>query len=200
MGAEIHEINIRVKYVLTTLHQILVIVLKFAVKNHDHCSDKNDLEKGLAEIVQKNLDKFKKTSLFKEHHYKKYFYDPDPIDVKKSVPKARINFDTLDVSSLSLLITKEFIYHNSYFKLCKCCDKCKHGECSNIKDPHGKCQKKANCDYDGKCTRCNSVSCSVVNIKRFCNVVKSFRDCFAHDQKIVYKDLASPKPSLVIDQ
>lgn len=185
----LHELDIRIKYILNILHQVLVLLLKYIVKNHKHCTNKNDIGKGLVEVLDKNFKDFKETKLFKDQVYKKHFCVVDPITKKLTKKlKTSIDLESLDISVLTLLLTKKFIYLKS--NLNQCCANCKHDKCScglDFKD----CPKKSNCSL-GKCcsATCNSTSCNVVNILKFCDIARSMRNCFAHaSNNVLYQDL-----------
>lgn len=178
MPAAVHELYFRTKYILYLLHQILVFLLKFILKNH-YASNK-DLENVLSDIIKNNLGKFKATDLYKRDHYKKFFGHSDPNNIGIFLVKAKIPIDKLDVSSLCLLIQKDFIFTKTQ-NACRCCQNCKHNEIGS-------------CEYE-KCKGCNK-ECKVVHIKKFRKMVKCFRDCFSHDTQTVYESLASGKGDL----
>ena len=74
----IHHIDIRVKYLLKILHEILVLLLKCVIKNFDGPIDKADLGKGLSEILgDKNFQKLK-NSLSKDKIFRERFFQLNP--------------------------------------------------------------------------------------------------------------------------
>lgn len=186
MAATIHELSIQSKHTLCILHKILVILVKFVLKNHD-AGDK-DLEKVLSDIIKQNLVEFQNTGLYRQENYRKYFADPDPCNPDAFVIKDKIPIDTLDVSSLCLLLitvktetkTRAFIFKRTQ-DVSRCCKHCKHKE-------------TASCEYE-QCKSCKK-ECKMIHIKKFCKMVKCFRDCFAHDSTTVYESLASGKGGL----
>ena len=184
MVVKIHDLDIRVKYTLQLLHQVLVLVLKFVIKNHKHCSDKVDLGKGLSEVLQKNFQDFKGTKLYKELNYKQHFID------STNKLKTTIYIESLDISILTLLITEKFIYEKSH--LTKCCSNCKHNKCSCGLNPKD-CPNKANC---GLSCSCKAAPCDVVRILKFCSVARSLRNCFAHAADDVYQKLENKNGGL----
>ena len=186
MAVKIHDLDIRVKYILQLLHQVLVLVLKFVIKNHNHCSDKNDLGKGLSEVLQKNFKDFKDTKLYKELNYKQHFLN------SANKLKTTIDIESLDISILTLLITKKFIFEKS--NLTKCCPNCKHNKCSCGLDPKD-CPNKANCELIN-CEACKASLCGVVIILKFCGVARSLRNCFAHAADDVYQKLENKNGGL----
>ena len=186
-GNKIYPTDIRVKYILQILHQVLVVLLKFLVKKHPHCSDKNDLEKSLSEVLGKNFKDFKGSKLFTDLNYRRHFCFVDLNNTKKLTNqlKATIDIESLDIAVLTLLVTKKFIFEKS--NLTKCCSNCKHNKCSCGLDPKD-CPNKANCGLIN-CPACKKSSCGVVTILKFCNVARSLRNCFAHAADDVYQKL-----------
>ena len=191
MKVKIHHIDIRVKYIIQILHNVLVLVLKFLIKNHQQCNDKVDLEKGLAEVLKKNESEFKKTKLFSDPNYKSHFCLVDlHTNNLTNTLKATIDIESLDIAVLTLLIKKKFIFEKS--NLTKCCSNCKHNKCSCGLDPKD-CPKKANCGLN--CS-CKSGSCGVVTILNFCSVARSLRNCFSHATYDVYQKLENKNGDL----
>ena len=189
----IHELDIRIKYILYILHQVLILLLKYVIKNHKHCTNKIDIGKGLVEVLDKNFKDFKGTKLFKDQIYKKHFFVVDPNTNKLTNKlKATIKLESLDISVLTLLLTKKFIYSKS--NLNKCCGDCNHTHCScgiNPKD----CTKKSNCDLSD-CLNCKS-SCNLTKILKFCEIARSLRNCFAHaSDNLVYQNLENGNANL----
>ena len=193
MVVKIHDIDIRVKYIVQLLHQVLVLVLKFLIANHkQNSSYKNELGKGLSEVLQKNFEAFKGTPLFKDQNYKRHFclVDPHTTTLTNKL-KITIDIESLDISILTLLIlTKNFIFEKS--NLSKCCSNCKHNKCSCGLIPKD-CPMKANC---GLICSCKDLSCGVVNILNFCSVARSLRNCFAHAADDVYQKLENKQGDL----
>ena len=190
MVVKIHDLDIRVKYTLQLLHQVLVLVLKFVIKNHKQCIDKVDLGKSLAEVLNKNQREFKKTKLFSDPNYKRHFCLVDPhTNNLTSTLKATIDIESLDIAILTLLITKKFIFEKS--NLTKCCSNCKHNKCSCGLDP--KDGHKANC---GLSCSCKESLCGVVRVLKFCGVARSLRNCFAHAADDVYQKLENKNGGL----
>ena len=191
MVAKIYDTEIRVKYILRLLHQILVFILKFLIKNHKQCIDKVDLGKSLAEVLKKNEREFKKTKLFSDPNYKRHFclVDPHTNNLTNAL-KATVDIESLDIAILTLLITKKFIFEKSH--LTKCCSNCKHNKCSCGLDPKD-CPNKANC---GLSCSCKVAPCDVVRILKFCSVARSLRNCFAHATDVVYQTLQSKRGGL----
>ena len=174
----LHELDIRIKYVLNILHQVLILLLKFMIKNHKHCiNNKVDIGKGLVEVLNKNLREFKGTKLCTDPIYKKHFFaiNPNTNKLTKNL-KTSIELESLDISVLTLLLKKKFIYKKTILK--QCCVNCKHDKCSCGLDPKI-CDKKSNCGLGG-CLNCNSSSCYLVKILNFCDISRSLRNCFAH--------------------
>ena len=184
MVVKIHDLDIRVKYILQLLHQVLVLVLKFVIKNNKHCSNKNDLGKGLSEVLQK-FQNFQDTKLYEELNYKQHFID------STNKLKTTIDIKSLDISILTLLITEKFIYEKSNLTKCstKCCSICK---CSCGLNPKY-CPNKANC---GLSCSCKAAPCDVVRILKFCSVTRSLRNCFAHATDDVYQKLENQNGGL----
>ena len=181
MAATIDELRIQTRHTLCTLHKILVVLLKFVVKNHKIAiaNGDKDLEEILSNIVKKHFDEFKKTPLYKQENYKKYFGDLDPY-TKAFTVKANIHINKLDVSSLCLLIPKDFIFKDTQ-NISRCCQNCKHEELESFNFT--------------ECKGCNK-KCKMMHIKIFCKLVKCFRDCFAHDNDAVYESLVAGKGGL----
>ena len=184
------ELSTQTKYTLCKLHEGLVLLVKFVLNNYkkENVIEK-DLETVLSGIIKSNLVKFKKTGLYKQENYRKNFGDIDPSNPKTFVVKPQICIDSLDVSSLCLLLitptntetkTKAFIFEATQ-KVTRCCYHCKHEELPNHK-------------YK-RCNGCKK-ECNMIHIITFCKMVKFFRDCFAHDSKTVYESLTSEKACL----
>ena len=152
---EIHEINLRSNHLSLTLHEILVLVLKYSISLHDDCKTKNDLNVGLAEVIAANNRSFNnpKGPIQKCDHHKKHFYDGDK-NLKNS-----IDIEKLDIQVLVILLRTKFIYtpsnksvlEPSIFLTHRCCKGCKHDKCLCGKeiDTKESCKNnKANCGYD----------------------------------------------------
>ena len=149
MPDKVHEIKIRSNHLLLTLHEILILVLKYSISLHDACKNKNDLNVGLAEVIAANIQNFrKKKSIQNNTNYKKYFYDGNG-QLKNS-----IEIEKLDISILVILNRTKFISSpptstNPLFLHRKCCIGCKHDKCfcGDTVDQEFSCKKKANCGY-----------------------------------------------------
>ena len=167
MPDKVHEIKIRSNQLLLTLHEILILVLKYSISLHDACKNKKDLNVGLAEVIAANTKKFDKNkSIQKNAHYKKYFYDVN------GKLKNSIEIKKLDISVLVILIKIKFISSsstsaNSLFLQSRCCVDCIHDKCfCGVKvDPDISCKKKANCGYiacaSGLCFPSMNWKCSI---------------------------------------
>ena len=189
------ELNIRVKYTMLILHDILLVVLKFVVKNHQQCSTKTDLEIGLSEIVSGMFVKFKGTKLFKEKHYKLYFCDLDKA-TGEDVPKPKIDFKSMDISSLVMLILSPFIRKDSYENFKCCINNCKHDKCSCTEESRHETCGYGKDETKHKKSMKNNVleeNCIIFSIKQFCLVVRNFRNSFSHDNEELYKLLETGK-------
>ena len=153
---KVHEIKIRSNHLLLTLHKILILVLKYSISLHDACKNKGDLNIGLAEVIAANIQNFfKKKSIQKNAHYKKYFYDG------KGQLKNSIEIEKLDISILVILTRTKFIASpptstNPLFLHRKCCIGCKHDKCfcGDMVDQEFSCMKKANCGYEACASNC----------------------------------------------
>ena len=113
--ATIHHIDIRVKYILKILHEILVLAMKYVIKNYNDQIDQTDLGKGLSEILGNENEKLKK-SLFKDRISKNHFFENPQIN---DLLKPSIEIESLDISILTKLLSDIV----SKSKL-KCCNEC----------------------------------------------------------------------------
>ena len=178
----IHHIDIRVKYLLKILHEILVLLLKCVIKNYNGQIDKADLGKGLSEILgNKNFQKLK-NSLSKDGIFKECFFQINP-QTNISQLKPSIEIESLDISILTKLLSDIVSKSNL-----KCCVKCSHKKCSCGLDTKD-CPNKSNCGLKD-CVSCSKSSpCYLMIILKFCGVVRSLRNCFAHASGDVYDKL-----------
>ena len=179
---DIHDIDIRVKYLLKILHEILVLLLKCVIKNYDGQIDKADLGKGLSEILDdKNFQKLK-NSLSKDGIFRERFFQLNP-QTNISQLKPSIEIESLDISIMTNLINN-IISKSSL----KCCSKCSHKKCSCGLDTK-ECPKKSNCGLKD-CVSCSKpFQCYLMIILKFCGVARSLRNCFAHASEDVYDKL-----------
>ena len=148
----LHDIEIRIRYVLQILHDILVLLLKVALTLNDECIDKVDLNIGLAEVISKNQNKFKsKKNIHDNEHYKKHFYDK-----RTGLLKTTNKIEELDITVLVILVKTNFISRSktsvkSLLKEFGCCGDCLHEFCMcgfNITNVRNHCPKKANCKME----------------------------------------------------
>ena len=178
----IHHIDIRVKYLFNILHEILVLLLKFVIKNYNGQIDKTDFGKGLSEILGDKQFQKLKNSLSKDGIFKVHFFQLNPQPNMLQL-KPSIEIDSLDISILTNLLNN--IISNSNLK---CCSKCSHKKCS-CGLVTTDCPNKANCDLH-KCVSCSKpLPCNLMIILKFCNIIRSLRNCFAHPSKDVYDNL-----------
>ena len=182
MSSAIHHIDIRVKYMLKIVHDILVLLVKCVIKNHNGQVDKSDLGKGLSGILgDKKLHKLKDI-LFKDRIYKEHFFI-DPQTNNQLKPSIKIK--SLDISILIKLIDNIIFMSN----LSKCCYNCNHKKCSCGKDvKKDTCPDRSNCDLTD-CPSCKTSPCNLKKILKFCRVVRSLRNCFAHADEDIYDKL-----------
>ena len=172
MMTQIHEIEIRFKCILKTLHGLLNFVLKFAVEKHeDDCKTAPDLDTRLAKIIfnPSNKSKFEKKKMFVEdRNYRKHFYGDD----KNNSNKAKVAIENLDVTVLSNMITLPFMCKKSFYKYCQCCVGCKHTcKCGQDFLFNKKCSDKSNCPYDA-CRGCTSSEpCEYMEIIKFVKIL-----------------------------
>ena len=191
MASAIHHIDIRVKYMLKIVHDILVLLVKCVIKNFDGKINKNDLNKGLSEILcDKKLQKFK-DKLLKDPINEEHFFMVSP-QTNNLQLKPSIYFESLDISILIRLLDNIVSMSN----LSKCCVKCSHTKCSCGKElKKDLCAKKSNCDLTN-CPSCKTLPCNLMKILNFCRIVRSLRNCFAHADEDIYDNLEKGKGGL----
>lgn len=178
----VHGIDVRFRYLLIHLHQLLTIVLEFAIDNHiDDCKKTTDFNKRLAKIIFKssNKTKFEKKKVLTSEPYRRHFYDVGNIE------KTEILIKDLDVTVLVTLITTPFMKKSLYTK-CQCCGNCKHEKCmcGNEYLDTKICPDKSNCKYQ-LCPDCVKVnpsmkSCDYLILLKFAKICKSFRGSISH--------------------
>ena len=176
----IHDIDIRVKYILKILHEILVLVVKCVIKNYNGTIDKTDLGKGLSEILG-NANYNTRKSILKDKFCKDHFFQNPQTNISQLKPS--IEIESLDISIMTNLINN-IISKSSL----KCCSKCSHKKCSCGLDTKD-CPKKSNCGLKD-CVSCSKpFQCYLMIILKFCGVARSLRNCFAHASEDVYDKL-----------
>jgi len=100
--AFLHPIDLRMRCTLQTLHQILVLILKYSSKSHKDAVTKNDPDVALAEIIKNNYNEFKKKKLLQEPHYKHFFYDDSSLE--KDGLRESIIIKSLDFGVVCIII------------------------------------------------------------------------------------------------
>ena len=188
---QLHELDIRFKFILITLHSILNLILKFSIEKHkDDLKTDPDLDTRLAKIIFKTpTEKLKKQSFVKDQNYKKHFYLNDNSE------KAKVIIRDLDVTVLSNLVT--FMKQNSFYKDCRCCRNCNHHKKCKCGEDFlaNNCSDKSNCSYSN-CSDCVNSQCDYSIIIKFVKICKSFRGSISHLNYDFFIDFESRKKCL----
>ena len=185
----VHHIDIRVKYLLKILHQVLVLLVECVIKNHNGQINKSDFGIGLSEILgssklQKFREKISKDPICKDHFF---MVNPQTNNLQL---KPSIEIGSLDISILTNLLDKIISMSN----LSKCCINCNH-KCRVVPNNCVNCLNRTNCGLS-ICPSCQKPSCNLIKILKFCRVVRSLRNCFAHGSEDIYDKLENGQGGL----
>ena len=168
--SEANETQTRVTYLRRILYQILVILLKFSTTSHADCINKTNPNIGLAEVINKNLSKFKKKKCFHIKHHDEYFYDTATGNLK-----SEIKIDGMDLAVIYNLLKTSYlsIINNKS----KCCTTCQHlcTVCTGV------CEEKADCNF-AECSNCKRFECLFTIFDRFNGMVFALRNVHAHSE------------------
>ncbi|XP_066925004.1 uncharacterized protein [Clytia hemisphaerica] len=178
MSVQIHELEVRIKYLRAALYKIMVHLLKFCVRNHKDCITRMNPDIGLAEIINTHLTRFQRKKVFHaEPEYKKCFYDT------AGNLKTLIAIDGLELMVVYHLIHTSFI---SDINKRKCCGRCTH-PCLTCP---GVCQAKADCLF-GSCSSCRNSNCESSSMQQFIHIVSSLRHGYSHAEFHFYRRFQS---------
>ena len=173
----LHDLDLRMRCTLQTLHHILVLILQYSSTNHKDAVTVKNPDTALAKIIKCNYAKFKGKKALLKDHYKNYFYD-DPSKKEKGLRRS-IRIKSLDLNVISMILRTAYltsIGDNAH----KCCANCEH-ECirCNVKHLTFFETECGDCEY-GPCAKNCNADCGYIKFILFAIICRAFRNTNAH--------------------
>ena len=168
----LHDLDLRMRCTLQTLHNVLVLILQYSSRNHKDAVTVNDADVALAEIINNKYVDVDFSKSFLGKHYKEVFYD-DPsrgvTGLRKSIRIKSLDFNVIGIILRTAYLTS--IGDNAN----KCCANCEH-ECIRCKVQHLTICKTecGDCEYGPCAANCNT-DCGYVKFILFAIVCRAFR-------------------------
>jgi len=176
MGS-LHDLDLRMRCTLQTLHHILILILQYSSKNHKDAVTKNDPDVALAEIIKINYNKLGNKKSFHKDHNADYFYD-DPSKKKDGLRKS-IKIKSLDFGVICMILRTASLTSIAD-DANKCCVDCYH-KCIRCNVQHLTfCDTETgDCNY-GPCANCGPMDCGYIKCILLAIVCRALRNTNAH--------------------